>query len=152
MTPRNSSSGHVPCAPTSGPAGPGSFGKARGYDLQAHNGYGQIVGKIGIIGACAFLLLLYGFFMNAYDTHKITNQDLSLRHTFPTRLISSITITVLLLLFLGYGSHNLYRYTWLWFGAFQVIALKFMEMPYGDVQTQLNSPPANLSVNLLEVS
>jgi len=23
----------------------------------------------------------------------------------------------------GWGAHNLYRYTWLWFGAFQAVAL-----------------------------
>jgi len=27
---------------------------------------------------------------------------------------------------MGLGGHNLYRYTWLWFGAFQAIALDCM--------------------------
>jgi hypothetical protein len=27
------------------------------------------------------------------------------------------------MLFLGWAGHNLYRYNWLWLGAFQVIAL-----------------------------
>ena len=30
---------------------------------------------------------------------------------------------VVLLLFMGLGGHNLFRYNWLWFGAFQLIAL-----------------------------
>jgi hypothetical protein len=30
------------------------------------------------------------------------------------------------MLLMGFSGHNLYRYTWLWFGAFQVIALHCM--------------------------
>jgi hypothetical protein len=37
-----------------------------------------------------------------------------------------VNLTVLLLLLMGLGGHNLYRYTWLWFGAFQAIALDCM--------------------------
>ncbi len=42
------------------------------------------------------------------------------------RLSNSILMSILLLLFKGYSDHNLYRYTWLWFGAFQAMALQAM--------------------------
>ena len=37
--------------------------------------------------------------------------------------IRSTSLAVVLLLLMGLGGHNLYRYTWLWFGAFQAVAL-----------------------------
>ena len=30
----------------------------------------------------------------------------------------------MLMLFMGLGGHNLYRYNWMWFGAFQIVALR----------------------------
>ncbi len=34
---------------------------------------------------------------------------------------------VLLLLFLGIGGHNLFRFTWLWYAAFSALALRFLQ-------------------------
>jgi hypothetical protein len=42
---------------------------------------------------------------------------------FPRRVAIAVVVTLLLMLVLGWGGDNLYRYTWLWFGAFQAIAL-----------------------------
>jgi hypothetical protein len=35
----------------------------------------------------------------------------------------AVVVTVILLLILGMAAHNMFRYTWEWYGAFQAIAL-----------------------------
>jgi O-antigen ligase len=103
--------------------GPGAFALARGFNLQSHHLYGQILGEMGTLGAVAFGVVVLGFFANYFDMRRICRQEPDLRDIFSSRLIQSITITVILLLLMGLAGHSLYRYTWLWFGAFQAIAL-----------------------------
>jgi len=111
--------------------GPGGFGPARGYGLQtyelynvqAHQLYGQVLGELGTLGAVAFGMVVLCFFVNYLDMRRICRQEPNFRDTFPARLIQSVAVAVILLLLLGLAGHNLYRYTWLWFGAFQAIAL-----------------------------
>jgi O-antigen ligase len=105
-------------------AGPGSFGKARGYELQSHELYGQVLGEIGTIGAIAFALLLWAFYANWQCARRLATNMPDLRTTLEYRLIAAVMVTVGLLLFMGFGGHNLFRYTWLWYGAFQAIALQ----------------------------
>jgi O-antigen ligase len=105
-------------------SGPGVFGLARGYDLQAHQLYGQVLGELGTLGAVAFGMVVLCFFANYLAMRRICRQEPDLLVTLPTRVIQAVTIAVILLLLLGLAGHNLYRYTWLWFGAFQAIALQ----------------------------
>jgi O-antigen ligase len=102
--------------------GPGAFAAARGYDLQAHHLYGQVLGELGTLGAVAFGMIVLGFFVNYRDLRRLCQQSPEFRGTFWARLVQAVTITAILLLLMGVGGHNLYRYTWMWFGAFQAIA------------------------------
>ena len=43
-------------------------------------------------------------------------------------LPSSVGVAVLLLLFMGNFGHNLFRFTWLWYGGFLIIARHCMEV------------------------
>jgi O-antigen ligase len=103
--------------------GPGAFGVARGTGMESHHLYGQVLGELGTAGALAFALVVFGFIANALECRRRCRVEPQLRGAFPTRVVSAVTVTVVLLLVLGFGGHNLYRYTWLWFGAFQAIAL-----------------------------
>jgi O-antigen ligase len=104
-------------------AGPGAFMAARGIELQAHNLYGQVLGELGSFGAIAFLAVLVGFFGNFLESRRIRKQTAANASCFSVDLSFAVIVSVLLLLVGGLGGHNLYRYTWLWFGAFQSIAL-----------------------------
>ncbi len=103
--------------------GPGVFGAATGSKMQSHHLYGQVLGELGTLGAVAFGMIVLGFFANYLDLRRICRQEPDLHDSFSARLIQSVTVTVMLLLLMGLAGHSLYRYTWLWFGAFQAIAI-----------------------------
>ncbi|MHB1035981.1 MAG: O-antigen ligase family protein [Pirellulales bacterium] len=103
--------------------GPAAFGTVAGHGMQAHTLYGQVLAELGTLGALALCYVVWAFFANALAIRGYSRAQPELRKTFPARLTAAVTLTVVLLLFFGFGGHNLYRYTWLWFGAFQAIAL-----------------------------
>jgi hypothetical protein len=107
--------------------GPNSFGKAAGHGFQAHNLYGQTLGELGGLGAIALCGMLLAFALNAAEVRRLA-RDHGWKDTFPARLSRAVSLSVLLMLVMGLGSHNLYRYTWMWFGAFQGIALHCLRL------------------------
>lgn len=107
--------------------GPNSFGKATGRGFQAHNLYGQTLGELGLFGAVALLGMLLAFALNAAEMRRLARAH-GWKDTFPVHLSRAVSLSVLLMLILGFGSHNLYRYTWMWFGAFQGIALHCLRL------------------------
>lgn len=107
--------------------GPNSFGKATGRGFQAHNLYGQTLGELGLFGAVALLGMLLAFALNAAEVRRLAREN-GWKQTFPVHLSRAVSLAVLLMLVMGFGSHNLYRYTWMWFGAFQGIALHCLRL------------------------
>jgi O-antigen ligase len=103
-------------------AGPGAFALASGGGFNSHNVYGQVVGEMGTVGAVVFLGVLACFLANWLETRARCRRP-EWRRDFLYQTSRSVGMCVLLLLFLGWAGHNLYRYNWLWLGAFQVIAL-----------------------------
>ena len=106
----------------------------------AHNLYGQIAGEIGSIGIVGFALLLFQIIKTHWKNltkakllilnEKIHNQEIKYMGQFIYFLaICSIQLT-LLLLFNGWGGHNLYRYQWLWIVAFGIISSNLMTQFY----------------------
>jgi O-antigen ligase len=102
--------------------GPGAHGMATGDGYQAHNLYGQVLSEMGGLGTLALVATVMAFFANGREAKRLAAQ-LPLSDPFPTRLCGAISTTIVLLLIKGWGDHNLYRYTWLWFGAFQALAV-----------------------------
>lgn len=102
--------------------GPGAWRPASGMKIESHNLYGQVLGETGTLGALAFLGIVLGMWANLrgikqmYRLHPEWGQD------FPWHLSRAIGLSLVLLLFLGMGGHNLYRYSWLWYGGFLVVA------------------------------
>jgi hypothetical protein len=107
--------------------GPNSFGKAAGHGFQAHNLYGQTLGELGGLGAIALSVVLLAFALNAAEVRRLVREN-GWKEVFPARLSRAVSLSVLLMLVMGLGSHNLYRYTWMWFGAFQGIALHCLRL------------------------
>jgi hypothetical protein len=108
-------------SPVSG-VGPNAFGKAAGHGFQAHTLYGQTLGELGTLGVLALAAMLLCFMLNAAEVRRLA-RTYAWEGEFPTHLSRAVSLTVVLMLVMGIGSHNLYRYTWMWFGAFQGIAL-----------------------------
>jgi len=106
--------------------GPGAFGRAVGHGAQAHNLYGQTLGEMGSLGAISFCWIVACFFLNGWEIRALRRREGPNQSEFPADLSRAIVVCVLLLLIKGNADHNLYRHNWLWFGAFQAIAVYCM--------------------------
>ncbi len=106
--------------------GPGAFQAATGW-LQAHHLYGQVLGELGTLGAIALGGILLAFLGNALEAYRRCRDAPDLKDGLPCGVVWATSLTVVLLLVFGFGGHNLYRYTWMWFGAFEALALHCMK-------------------------
>jgi hypothetical protein len=101
--------------------GPGAWKPATRRIIESHNLYGQIVGELGALGLLAFLGIVVCFCLNlrairkAYRAHPDWGQD------FLYHVNGAMGLALVLLLFEGNFGHNLFRFTWLWYGGFVVI-------------------------------
>jgi O-antigen ligase len=102
--------------------GPGAWRPATGSAIESHNLYGQILGETGTLGALAFLGLLFCFWRNLRAVMRVRKQYPQERDDLIYTLPSSIGVAVFLLLLMGNFGHNLFRFTWLWYGGFLIIA------------------------------
>jgi O-antigen ligase len=103
--------------------GPGSFMYATNRVLQAHNVYGQVISEMGALGALALLGLVACFVMNWREAARHRRLNADEPPTFADRVVRVMALEVLMLLFMGWSGHNLYRFHWVWFAAFQAVAL-----------------------------
>jgi hypothetical protein len=90
--------------------------------MDAHNLYGELLGQLGIVGTIAFFVLVTITFKNAiFVTREVRRGNVP--RTSPVAWVSwAIIMTLVLLLFEGWASHNLDRYNWLWAAAMAVVA------------------------------
>jgi O-antigen ligase len=103
--------------------GPGAFALTRESGLQAHNLYGQVLGELGTFGSLSFIFALWAFLANTIEISGLYKKHPAFPKDFIYQLSTAVGMAVVLLLVMGYSGHSLYRYTWMWFGAFQAIAL-----------------------------
>jgi O-antigen ligase len=103
--------------------GPAAFALAAKTGLQAHNLYAQTVAEMGTLGLSALLLMVFCFWKNAREARRLLREHPWWEDGFASGVVQNAWLAVVLLLFMGLGGHNLYRYNWLWFGAFQLTAL-----------------------------
>jgi len=95
---------------------------------------------------------LLAFALNAREVRRLARAH-DWQNEFPLRLSKAVSLSVLLMLIMGIGSHNLYRYTWMWFGAFQGIALHCLrlrarmpvEMTHHEEEAEWQPPHPSLS-------
>ena len=104
-------------------AGLATFAKLTGRGGGAHNLFGQVLAEMGLIGLAALAGLLWAFWRNAREVKRFYRSHREVTPDFTYHLSRALSIGVLLLLFLGWSSHLMFRYNWLWFGAFQVVTL-----------------------------
>ena len=104
--------------------GPASFAYSTGRGGQAHNLYGQVLSEMGLAGAVALLAMLVCFLCNWLETRRLGQQVCAAPPVdFPYHVSRAVFLNVGLLLLMGWAGHNLFRYNWQWFAAFQAIAV-----------------------------
>jgi O-antigen ligase len=104
--------------------GPAAFALAAGTGLQSHNLYAQTAAEMGFLGVSALVFIVFCFWRNSREMARLYRQHPWWEQDFVYHVGRSAWLAIVLLLFMGAGGHNLYRYNWLWFGAFQIMALQ----------------------------
>jgi hypothetical protein len=108
--------------PLSG-CGPGVWRKATGSEIESHNLYGQVMGELGFLGVMTFGGLVISFVV---AIRKFRRRCRPLRFDpdgqFMYQLTGALATAVVLLLLEGFFGHNLFRFSWLWYIGFLVIA------------------------------
>lgn len=102
--------------------GPGAWRPCTGSLIESHNLYGQLVGETGTLGAIAFLSILGCFAWNLLAVRRDRLAHPERRSDLVYTLSSAVGVSVFLLMFMGNFGHNLFRFTWLWYGGFLIIA------------------------------
>lgn len=102
--------------------GPASFALATGEGFQAHNLYGQVMCELGLAGGLALGLMVLFFFANWRFAHRMRRGP----DDFAYQVARSVGFIVILMLVMGWGGHNLFRYNWQWFAAFSAISVHVM--------------------------
>lgn len=117
--------------PLSG-VGPGAWRPATGSPLEAHNLYGQLVGELGTLGLLAFAMLLIAYWHNCRRLRALAQLPIHPAGAawLPFTLGRAVGAAIALLLLLGLFGHNLFRYTWLWYAGFVIIARHVVEQHY----------------------
>jgi hypothetical protein len=102
--------------------GPGAWRPATGSIIESHNLIGQLVGELGGLGVMSFGSLLVCYWMNLRAMKRLRKQYPEWQNDLVFTLPPAIGVSVFLLIFLGMGGHNLFRFTWLWYGGFLIIS------------------------------
>jgi O-antigen ligase len=129
--------------------GPGVWRPATRRLIESHNLYGQLMGEMGLLGLVPFSAIVFLLFWNArrikaaYRAHPWWEKD------FLYHLAHAVMMAVILLLVLGYGAHSLFRFTWIWYGAFLIVARDCLNQRLQDpawVQPDAPDPEPDLSL------
>lgn len=102
--------------------GPGAWRPATRSKIESHNLYGQLVGETGALGLFAFLAVLGCFWANLRAVRRARRLFPESQNDLVFQLSTAVGVGVFLLLFMGNFGHNLFRFTWLWYGGFLIIA------------------------------
>lgn len=102
--------------------GPGAWRPATGSPIESHNLYGQVLGEMGALGGLTFAAIVIGLLLNVRAVRQAYRRHPEWERDFVYHVASAVGLVVFLLLFEGNFGHNLFRYGWLWYGSFLVIA------------------------------
>jgi O-antigen ligase len=102
--------------------GPGAWRPANRTKIESHNLYGQLVGETGTLGLFAFAAIVGCFWANLRAIRRVRRDVPEWQNDLLFTLPSAIGLGLFLLLFMGNFGHNLFRFTWLWYGGFLIIA------------------------------
>jgi len=123
--------------------GPGAWKIATGRKIESHNLFGQLLGETGTLGAVAFAGILQCFWMNLWGIWRLYRQHPEWSRDFLFHVSGAVAMALFLLLFEGNFGHNLFRYSWLWYGGFLIITRHCIEQRLQNVEAySLDRGPA----------
>jgi len=114
--------------------GPGAWKIATGRKIESHNLYGQIVGETGTLGLVAFSLILLCFWFNLRNVRLLYREHTEWGRDFLFQVTTAVAFALFLMLFEGNFGHNLFRYSWLWYGGFLIITRHCVEQRLATAQ------------------
>ena len=95
--------------------------------LGAHNLFGKLMGEFGMTGVLVFFIYIVLVMSYCTRVRKLSQRiDYEPNQKFYQYLGFAVGNSILLLLFFGVSSHNLFRYTWLWYAAFIQLGMFFI--------------------------
>ena len=104
--------------------GPATFAISTGRGGQAHNLYGQVLSEVGLAGAVGLSMLVACFLLNWGEARRLAGAvGAGPPHDFTYQAARALGFVCVLLLVMGWAGHNLFRYNWQWFAAFQACAI-----------------------------
>jgi O-Antigen ligase len=129
--------------------GPGAWRPATHSPIESHNLYGQLMGELGSLGVFSFLALLLCFWANLRAMKRQREYYPEWRSDLLFTLPAAVGVGIFLLLFMGNFGHNLFRFTWLWYGGFLIIARHCAEVravnwdpePEVEMEAEAELPP-----------
>jgi O-antigen ligase len=101
--------------------GPGVWRAATQMPIESHNLYAQVVGEMGTLGLVTLSSIILLLLWNAHRLKKAYRDHPSWKRDFLYHLGAAVQTSVILMLVLGYGAHTLFRFNWVWYGAFLII-------------------------------
>ena len=101
-----------------------TFAALTGREGAAHNLYGQVLSEMGLVGFAALVGLLLAFRGNAMEARRFYRRYPERKTDVAYHVSRALSMSVLLLVLMGWAGHIMFRYNWLWFGAFQVATLQ----------------------------
>jgi len=107
--------------------GPGQAQFYTPHKLQTHNFIGQIAGELGGLGLLAYSVLCVSITINFFMSQlywKVQVARVPESDPFMLLVSQAVLIGLFLLILLGMGGHNAFRYTWIWFAVFQAYAVE----------------------------
>jgi O-antigen ligase len=104
--------------------GPATFAISTERGGQAHNLIGQVLSETGLAGALGLLTLIVCFFLNWAEARRLVRAEgMGPPGDFSYQVVRALSYTIVLMVLMGWSGHNLFRYNWQWFAAFQAIAM-----------------------------
>lgn len=121
--------------------GPGNTARASGTTHQTHNFIGQVAGELGSLGLSAYGFLCCCITINYFYSRfywRILKTLSPTADSFAFQVSQAVFIAMILLLVLGLGSHNAFRYTWVWYAVFQSMAVVALKKKADDIIREHN--------------
>lgn len=120
--------------------GPGCHGLATGRGFLTHCLYSQIPSELGSFGIIAYVMLVFCFFSNHHqmrgDMKFLKRRGREKEGKYLYLCSFGIVCSITLLLIFGIGGHNGYRFNWIWFAAFQGVAVSLMDAKIAKIRQQ----------------
>ena len=116
--------------------GPGNSRFFSSSKHQTHNFLGQVAAEMGSIGLFAYGFLCCSITINYLYSRfywKIMKSLSPTADPYPYLVSQAVFLAMILLLLMGMGGHNAFRYTWVWYAAFQSMAVVALKKKADDI-------------------